>query len=152
MQLAAAAANGFALGHAAMLVNEGLPNFVVRHLKSRFPLEKLTVGILGMAYKADSDDPRESLSYKLRKVLEYEAGQVLCSDVYIQAPDFRPLQEVVDRADIVIIGAPHREYRSLEFPQSKIVLDVWDIYEQGPLFAPGGGVSIERTPRIGIRP
>ena len=39
-----------------------------------------------MAFKADSDDPRESLSYKLRKVLEYEAGEVLCTDVYIKDP------------------------------------------------------------------
>ena len=64
-----------------------------------------------MAFKGDSDDPRESLSYKLRKVLEYEAAEVLCTDVYIEDPAFLPLEEVLDRSDLLIVGAPHREYR-----------------------------------------
>jgi UDP-N-acetyl-D-mannosaminuronic acid dehydrogenase len=144
MQLAAATANGFAMGHAAMLVNEGLPNFVVRHLKARFSLDRMTVGILGMAFKAESDDPRESLSYKLRKILEYEAASILCTDVYIQDPGFLPLEEVINRSDILIVGAPHREYRQLEFPDSKCVFDVWNLFEKGPLFSASGGISIER--------
>jgi UDP-N-acetyl-D-mannosaminuronic acid dehydrogenase len=131
MQLAAATENTFALGHAAMLVNEGLPNFVVRHLKRRFPLSSMTVGILGMAFKGDSDDPRESLSYKLRKVLEAEAGEVLCTDVYIPNPNFLPLDDVIERAQILIVGAPHREYRSLTFPASRTVVDIWNLYGQG---------------------
>ncbi len=143
MQLAAAAANGFAMGHVAMQVNEGLPNFVVRHLKGRFPLDQMTVGILGMAFKSDSDDPRESLSYKLRKILEYETERVLCSDVYIQDPSFLPLREVIDRSDVLVIGAPHREYLELEFPDSKCIFDVWNLYGKGPLFSPSGGLSIE---------
>ncbi len=137
MQLAAATANGFAMGHAAMLVNEGLPNFVVRHLKARLPLARMTVGILGMAFKADSDDPRESLSYKLRKILEYEAATILCTDVHIRDPSFLPLEEVIDRSDVLVVGAPHREYRQLEFPDSKWIFDVWNIYGNGPLFAGG---------------
>ena len=98
MQLAAASNNNFALGHAAMLINEGLPNFVVRHLKQTYDLSEKRVGLLGMAFKADSDDPRESLSYKLRKVLEYEAAEVLCTDVYIKDPSFLPLDEVISIA------------------------------------------------------
>lgn len=131
MQLAAATDNTFALGHAAMLINEGLPNFVVRQLKRKHPLSTMTVGILGMAFKGDSDDPRESLSYKLRKVLEAEAGEVLCTDVYIRDPAFRPLEEVIDRADVLVLAAPHREYRGLTFPESKIVVDIWNVYGRG---------------------
>ncbi|MBX6311802.1 MAG: nucleotide sugar dehydrogenase [Isosphaeraceae bacterium] len=131
MQLAAATNNTFALGHAAMLINEGLPNFIVRHLKARYPLATMTVGILGMAFKADSDDPRESLCYKLRKVLEYEAGEVLCTDVYIQDPAFFPLEEVIERADLLIVGVPHREYRTLQFPGPKPVIDIWNTYGKG---------------------
>ena len=77
MQLAAASDNNLLLGHAAMLINEGLPSFVVRRLKQTYPLDRMTAGILGMAFKAESDDPRESLSYKLRKVLEAEAAAVV---------------------------------------------------------------------------
>ncbi|MBV8148185.1 MAG: nucleotide sugar dehydrogenase, partial [Candidatus Eremiobacteraeota bacterium] len=60
MQLAAFNNNQFYLGHAAMLVNEGLPNYIAERLKRRYDLARLTCGIIGMAYKADSDDRRES--------------------------------------------------------------------------------------------
>ena len=116
-----------------MLINEGLPNFLVRHLKRRHPLATMRVGILGMAFKADSDDPRESLSYKLRKILEYEAAEVLCTDVYIQDPAFLPLDEVVARSDLLIIGAPHAEYRALRLPEGKPVIDVWNLFGKGAL-------------------
>jgi UDP-N-acetyl-D-mannosaminuronic acid dehydrogenase len=131
MQLAAASNNTFAMGHAAMLVNEGLPNFIVRHAKALFPLARMRAGILGMAFKADSDDPRESLSYKLRKLLECDAAEVLCTDVYIKAPGFLPLEEVIARSDLLFIGAPHREYRELKLPESKPVIDIWNIYSKG---------------------
>ena len=72
-----------------------------------------------MAFKGDSDDPRECLSYKLRKVLEYEAAEVLCTDVYIKDPAFHPLDEVIERSDMLIVGAPHREYRALKLPEGE---------------------------------
>jgi UDP-N-acetyl-D-mannosaminuronic acid dehydrogenase len=131
MQLAAAAKNAFSLGHSAMLINEGLPNFVVKQVKSRYPLAQMKVGVLGMAFKADSDDPRESLSYKLRKILEYEALECLCTDVYIQDPSFLPLDDVLAKADLLIVGAPHREYRELALPATKPVIDVWNLYGKG---------------------
>jgi len=131
MQLAAASNNNFSLGHSAMLINEGLPNFLVRHTKERYPLERMRVGLLGMAFKAESDDPRESLSYKLRKVLEYEAAEVLCTDVYIQDPSFRRLEEVLEQSELLFVGAPHREYRQLELPASKPVVDIWNIFGRG---------------------
>ncbi len=133
MQLAAATNQTFQLGHAAMLINEGLPNFLVRHLKEHHPLATMTVGILGMAFKGESDDPRESLSYKLRKVLRYEAAACLCTDVYIHDPDFLPLDEVIRRADLLVIGTPHDGYRQLVFPEGKPVVDVWNLYGKGAI-------------------
>ena len=77
LQLSAFSGNNFFLGHAAMLVNEGLPNFIPLTLRKNSLRDK-TVAILGMAFKADTDDNRESLSYKLRKMLIAggEAGRV----------------------------------------------------------------------------
>src|SRR5499427_7567307 len=81
MQMSAFNNNRFFLGHAAMLVNEGLPQFVVNRMKQRWPdLSEKTVGILGMAFKAESDDARESLSYKLKKILSLHASSVLTCD------------------------------------------------------------------------
>jgi UDP-N-acetyl-D-mannosaminuronic acid dehydrogenase len=131
MQLAAAAEHNFGLGHSAMLINEGLPEFLVKHLKARYPLADMTVGILGMAFKGDSDDPRESLSYKLRKVLDYEAGAVLCTDPFVRGADFLPVDEVLERADLLVLATPHSAYRSLAIPPDKPMVDIWDFFGKG---------------------
>ena len=133
MQLAAANKNNFWLGHAAMLVNEGLPNYIVNQLKERYPLKTLCVGVLGMAFKGESDDPRESLSYKLRKILEYEAKSVMCTDEYIVEEQFLPLGEVLAAADLLIIAAPHKAYRGLAVPEGKPIVDVWNLLGRGTL-------------------
>ena len=104
MQLAAFNHNNFVLGHSAMLINEGLPLYLVSRLEARYDLPALTVGVLGMAFKGGSDDPRESLSYKLRKILILKARETLCSDPYIADDRFTPLAEVLDRADLLIIA------------------------------------------------
>ncbi len=135
MQLAAATQNTFALGHAAMLINEGMPNFVVRQLKDNHDLASLRVGVLGMAFKADSDDPRESLSYKLRKILEYEAAQVLCTDPYVADDALVPLEDVLAQSDVIVIAAPHVQYRGLEFREGQHVVDIWNTYGKGTKFA-----------------
>jgi UDP-N-acetyl-D-mannosaminuronic acid dehydrogenase len=127
LQLAAFTGNSFFMGHAAMLVNEGLPNYLVSQLRSGGLAQK-SVAILGMAFKGDSDDVRDSLSYKLRKLLEVEAREVLCTDPYVQDSSLVPLEEALARADIIILGAPHSLYRSLSFPPSKTVVDVWNFW------------------------
>ena len=130
MQLAAFNNNSFFLGHAAMLVNEGLPNYIVQRLRARFQLDSMVVGILGMAFKADSDDKRESLSYKLRKILVLEAAGVLCSDPYIQEQGFVESEELVKRSDIILLAAPHSSYRQLD-TKGKPLVDVWNFYKKG---------------------
>jgi len=130
MQLAAFSNNSFFLGHAAMLVNEGLPNYLVRCLKRRLDLSKQTVGILGMAFKADNDDPRESLSYKLRKMLSLEAAGVLCSDPFIKDPSFVAAEDLVARCDLILLGTPHSAYRKLDLG-GKPAVDIWNLWGRG---------------------
>lgn len=124
MQLAAWAENSFFLGHAAMLMNEGLPRWLVNHLKRRTDLSTRTVGILGMAFKAESDDRRESLSYKLKRILAGEARRVLTTDPYVSDGDLSPLEQVLAESDLLLIGAPHEIYRSLDLA-AKPVVDIW---------------------------
>jgi UDP-N-acetyl-D-mannosaminuronic acid dehydrogenase len=131
MQLAAFNKGGFYMGHAAMLVNEGLPNYLVNQIKRSHDLRDKTVGILGMAFKANIDDKRESLSYKLKKILLFEAKQVLCSDAHISDPDFVSTDELLRRSDVIILGAPHREYRNLQVPAGRLFVDVWNMSGQG---------------------
>jgi UDP-N-acetyl-D-mannosaminuronic acid dehydrogenase len=130
LQLAAYNNNNFALGHTAMTINEGLPLYVVHRLQQRFDLSQMTVGILGMAFKAGSDDIRSSLSYKLKHILDFKAGAVLCTDPHVTVdPRLRPLGEVLAAADLLIIGAPHPEYASLV--TDKPVADIWNLLGHG---------------------
>jgi UDP-N-acetyl-D-mannosaminuronic acid dehydrogenase len=131
MQLSVASDSHFTLGHAAMSINEGLPDFIVSQLKKRYSLSSITVGILGMAFKGDSDDSRGSLSFKLRNILEHEAGSVVCTDPFVQDPDFLSVEQVVTRSQILIVGAPHSFYRSLKIPGEKVVIDVWNHLGRG---------------------
>jgi UDP-N-acetyl-D-mannosaminuronic acid dehydrogenase len=93
----------------------------------------MRVGILGMSFKAESDDPRSSLSYKLRKIVEYEAREVVCSDEYISDPRFIPAEDLVDTSDLIILGAPHRRYRELNLG-GRPVIDIWNFYGKGAAF------------------
>ncbi len=132
LQLSSFSGNNFFMGHAAMLINEGLPNFVVSQLRSSGLRDK-TVAILGMTFKADSDDKRDSLSYKLRKLLVLESKEVLCTDPFVTDSDFVPLEEAIQRADIIILGAPHSLYHPLKIPQGKQVVDIWGFWPERQL-------------------
>jgi UDP-N-acetyl-D-mannosaminuronic acid dehydrogenase len=128
MQLAAFNHNDFVLGQAAMMINEGLPNFLVESAKAQYDLSTATVAILGMAFKGNNDDPRDSLAYKLRKVLTFESRKVLCTDPYIQDPSFVPLEVALDEADVLFLGACHDEYRGLSV--RKPVIDVFNFLKR----------------------
>ncbi len=84
-----------------------------------------------MAFKGDIDDSRESLSYKLRKILEYEAAGVVCTDPFVQDPALVSLEETIERSDVLVLGAPHSDYRSLVIPDGKPVIDVWNFFGKG---------------------
>ena len=135
MQLTAFARNEFTLGNAAMLVNEGLPLHVISDLRRRYDLGKMTVGLLGMAFKSEIDDVRASLSYKFKKVLNGFAHEVLTTDPFVTAdPDLLPLDEVIARSDILILCTPHASYKSADL-KGKPVVDVWGMLENANLIS-----------------
>ena len=125
MQLSAFARNQFGLGHAALLINEGLVLHVVEDLKRHYDLASMTVGLLGMAFKAESDDTRASLSYKFKKVLNGQARAIMTTDPFVTTdPDLMPLDAVIAQSDLMILCAPHAVYRDADF-KGKPVFDVW---------------------------
>ena len=127
MQISSIYNNGFLLGHSAMMINEGLPNYLVSKLRSKYDLKDKLVGILGMAFKANVDDIRDSLSFKLLKILKFHGAKVLCSDEFVSNPEFVTKEEVLDTCDIVIIGTPHDQYKNLKVKDSCEVIDLWNI-------------------------
>jgi UDP-N-acetyl-D-mannosaminuronic acid dehydrogenase len=136
MQLAAFTSDHFPMGQAAMQVNEGMPAYIVSALERRHgSLRGKTVGILGMAFKAESDDIRASLAFKLRKLLQWAGATVLCCDPYVVDDRLVALERVLDESDVLVIGAPHRAYRALHL-RDRDVVDIWD--------ASGAGIRLSR--------
>jgi UDP-N-acetyl-D-mannosaminuronic acid dehydrogenase len=127
MQLSAFHKSNFSLGQAAMLVNEGLPVFLADQLENKMSsLKGKTIAILGMTFKANNDDTRESLAFKLKKVLEIRQAKVICSDPYL--PGSTPLPDAIEKSDGVILGVPHNEYLDLSI--SKPYVDCWGVWRQ----------------------
>lgn len=125
LQLCAYSEGKFSLGQAAIQSNEGLPAFLVNQLEKKHNLLTKTVGLLGMAFKADSDDPRTSLSYKLKKILAFKAKKVLTTDPLIKDHDLLPLDEVISKSNILIVCVPHSEYKTLRYLKDKEIVNVW---------------------------
>ena len=133
MQLAAFNNNNFALGQASMQINEGLPLYLMARMAARYDLASMTVGILGMAFKGESDDIRSSLSYKLKRILRVRAGRVLDRR---SVRHRRPGPVAPRRGAGPVRPARHRRaarvYADLDIAQP--VVDIWNLR--------GGGVCV----------
>lgn len=124
MQLSAFYNNQFFLGQAGMLINEGLPNFLIEKLENKMEtLKGKNIVILGMTFKPNNDDTRESLSFKIKKLLSFKMANVICSDPYLK--DTVSLKEALEKADGVILGVPHNEYLDLKIDVPFV--DCWGI-------------------------
>ena len=103
---------------------------MVSHLEKQYDLTNLRVGILGMAFKGESDDIRSSLSYKLKRILEFRSREVLCTDPYVTVDEnLVPLERLLAECDLLVLGAPHAVYRELETHLP--VVDVWNLRGAG---------------------
>ena len=113
------------MGQSAMQVNEGLPAYMVEAMQRRYgSLRGRKIGLLGMAFKSESDDIRSSLSYKLRKLLKWTGAEVLCTDPYVLDPRLVPLEQVIAEAEILVVGVPHRVYCDVKLGDRELI-DIW---------------------------
>ena len=127
MQLSSFYNHKFSLGHVAMDVNEGIPKFIIDYLKKDYNLKNKTIGLLGLTFKAECDDIRDSLAIKLLNSLKKQKIKTLYSDEYYQMQGMRSKQDLVKKSDIIIISTPHKAYKRLKIPKNKKVVDIWGI-------------------------
>ncbi|HWX88637.1 MAG TPA: nucleotide sugar dehydrogenase [Solirubrobacteraceae bacterium] len=133
-------------------VNESVPLFLVEGIKrrlgpaelpaSRGSLTGLKVAVLGLAFKADTDDERDSLAHKLIRLLERELADVVPHDPRVSTPTVS-FEEAVTDADVVVVAANHAEFRepaalatiAARSSADCLVVDPWNCWGAGQVFA-----------------
>jgi UDP-N-acetyl-D-mannosaminuronic acid dehydrogenase len=91
-------------------VHEGVPLFLVEGIKRRLgSLGSRKVAVLGLTFKRDTDDERDSLSPKLIRLLERELADVAVSDPHAATPT-QPLADALRDADVVIVATNHSAF------------------------------------------
>ncbi len=118
-------------------VHETVPLFLVKGLKSRLggSLRDLKVAVLGLTFKRDSDDVRDSLSYKLVRMLERELAHVARHDPNVPA-ESEPLDSALEGADAVVIATNHSVFEGLasRLPEGTLLADPWNVTGAGQVF------------------
>ena len=116
-------------------INESIPLFLIKQVRNRTKLEGKKAVILGLAFKSEIDDIRESLAFKVKKALERERAKVYLHDPYV--PGYQnDLDEVLKDADLLFIATNHNFYKKLDIKtvrklvsKSCVVCDVWNIFK-----------------------
>ncbi len=125
MQLLSISRNNFSIGNSSMLVNEGLVLYLIDKLEKKFDLKKKNIGLLGMSFKAECDDTRSSLSYKLKKFLIPKVKNVYCTDPFVKTDNnLVKLNFLLQKSDILILCVPHKKYQNLSI-KNKELIDIW---------------------------
>ena len=118
-------------------VHETVPLFIVKGLKSRLggSLRDLKVAVLGLTFKRDSDDTRDSLAYKLVRMLERELAHVARHDPHV-AGESEPLDSVLEGADAVVVATNHSAFEDLleRLPEGTLLVDPWNVTGAGAVF------------------
>lgn len=128
----------------AWKINESIPLFLIHAVKERMRLRGKKAVILGLAFKAEIDDTRESLSFKVRKALLRERANVILHDPYIDEYQHQAIEknvyDAVKDADLLFIATNHKQYKNLDMKKIKsvvkkncIVCDVWNVWGTGKI-------------------
>ncbi len=125
MQLLSFSRNNFSIGNSSMLVNEGLVLYLINKLETKYNLKSKNVGLLGMAFKAECDDTRSSLSYKMKKILSAKVKKIYCTDPFVKTDkNLSSLEKTIENSNILIVCVPHKKYKNLNL-KNKEVIDIW---------------------------
>jgi len=124
-------------------VNESVPLFLLEGAKRRLgSLANRRVAVLGLAFKADTDDERDSLSHKLVRLLERELADVAVHDPLVATPT-ASLQEALEGAEVVVMATNHSQFCTLATlaaiadgaAADCLVVDPWNCWGAAQVFA-----------------
>ena len=131
-QLNAFLKNSFTLGKEATKINQTLPIEIYKKLKKKFgrKLTKKKIGILGVAFKPDIDDTRDSLSLDLYNYLKKKKLKIYMSDDFVDIKSKINKNMLIKNSDIIILGTPHKVYKNIKIPKKKYLIDTWGFFEK----------------------
>lgn len=118
-------------------VHETVPLFLVKGLRARLgELRDRKVAVLGLTFKRDSDDLRDSLSFKLVRLLERELAHVARHDPHVSAGS-DPLDAALEGAEAVVVATNHSAFENLlgRLPDGVLLVDPWNVTGSGRVFA-----------------
>jgi UDP-N-acetyl-D-mannosaminuronic acid dehydrogenase len=124
-------------------VNESVPLFLLEGAKRRLgALNDRKIAVLGLAFKADTDDERDSLAHKLIRLLERELADVVVHDPHVPTPTVS-LAEAIDGAEVVVVATNHSEFRdprtlatiAERAAADCLVVDPWNCWGASQVFA-----------------
>jgi UDP-N-acetyl-D-mannosaminuronic acid dehydrogenase len=123
-------------------VHESVPLFLVEGVQRRIGnLASRKVAVLGLTFKRDTDDERDSLAPKLIRLLERELADVAVCDPHAPSPT-QPLEQAVQDADVVIVATNHSEFERPEVldeivrraADDCLLVDPWNALGTGQVF------------------
>jgi len=124
-------------------VNESVPLFLVEGMKRRLgSLNDRKIAVLGLAFKGNTDDERDSLAHKLVRLLERELADVVVHDPRVATPT-PPFEEAVADADVIVVAANHDEFAGsgplrmiAELAgEDTLIVDPWNCFGAAQVFA-----------------
>jgi UDP-N-acetyl-D-mannosaminuronic acid dehydrogenase len=132
-------------------VNESVPRFLVDGIRARLgTLRGRRVAVLGLAFKRDSDDLRDSLSPKLVRLLERELALVSVCDPYSESVTL-PLADAVRDAEVIVVATNHSDFETAESRRQMselsatgcMLVDPWNALGAGGVFSSVSSIEPE---------
>jgi UDP-glucose 4-epimerase len=120
-------------------INEGMPGYLIKKILKQKELYNKKVVILGKGFKKDTDDIRNSLSFKAKKIFESNYANVLMHDPLV--PPSENFFKIIEKADVLFVGTNHSFYQNLNMNEIKmlvnpncLIVDIWNIFKKNKIF------------------
>lgn len=116
--------------------NNSMPEFVCKYVKKIIPEGKIAV--LGVSYKGNTGDDRESPAYEIISRLENDGYEIAIHDPHLERDNFVSFADAVDGADLILILCDHNEFKHPDYElisekmENPIIFDTKDIIHKVP--------------------